>query len=151
MESAKGHLDAYCNKLSAAMGGWGLELVWWFLAAAIAIGVAGAVMALVEKLAALWAPDGGGGAHKAVPVNTLLDSIGKLIEALTKAPVWIAMFAAGLALLWVSADAVSTACTPPAKQDGQAPNKPGPKQGEPQKDQKQPEQQPAGNASAPVQ
>ena len=41
-----------------------------------------------------------------------IDALKALVEALTKAPAWIAMFLAGVALLWIANQAYTGICQP---------------------------------------
>jgi hypothetical protein len=89
-----------------------LELAWFLIAAAILVAIASAVIEIVGKLEALYAPKpepDAGGAVGGIP-----DALKGLIEALINAPVWFAMFLGGLGLVWVASTSLPGMCRVPA-------------------------------------
>jgi hypothetical protein len=89
----------------------------WFLLASLIAAVLWAAAVILAKFLELRAaggiqplPDG----QPTSPLNAVITAIAGLIDSLAKAPVWFAIFVAGLALLWVSTATVSSACSPPA-------------------------------------
>lgn len=92
------------------------ELIMWsglaFLVVALLIGVATALQALealraqarAEREAAAAGVALLGGRAVAVPASlpTLTEALGKLVEALAKAPAWFTLYLGGFALLYLS-------------------------------------------------
>jgi hypothetical protein len=89
-----------------------IHFIEWFLWIAIVIAALGALAELVTKLAPLFNKSTYPPARAAVPVDPvkLIDSIKNLIDALTRAPAWIALFLAALALLWVTQGYMPSFC-----------------------------------------
>jgi hypothetical protein len=75
-----------------------------FLWIALVVALLTALADLAVKLAPLFKQQGFPPARTAVPVDPIkfIDALKGLIDALTKAPAWIAMFLAAMGLLWIS-------------------------------------------------
>lgn len=99
----------------------------WFLWAALSVAVAVAIAEIIAKLrpqaSTALAPDPGTG------IVTIIDAIKGLVTALAAAPLWIALFAAGLLVLTIPGVAVPAACIekPKAEEDATGGNPPQPK------------------------
>lgn len=80
------------------------DLAWWFLVGALLAAAVETGVALWSKLvAARSAPRADPSrATDADSVAKLLEALKGLLEALTKLPAWVAIFLAGLALLWMA-------------------------------------------------
>lgn len=85
---------------------WFLLLAWWMLIAGLVLGVGYVVVDLLSKWNARKAIANRTGAEAA----EILPALGGLIEALTKAPSWFALFAAGLGLIWVASSQIPDMC-----------------------------------------
>ena len=89
-----------------------LDYAGWFLLLALLIGLAGAVVGFINSLRTKTSPppaganEAGGGA-----LATTIDAIRAMVEAFSKAPVWIAMLGGGILLLWMAGNAGACAGT----------------------------------------
>lgn len=92
----------------------GFSLARWFLIVALVVAVLETGLTLWSKVAAARAAPEGSPARAAADsaaIAKLLEALKGLLEALTKLPAWIAIFLAGLALLWISSQQPD-ACAP---------------------------------------
>lgn len=84
-----------------------LNLAYWTLVAAAVLGalyvVAAVIAAFRRPPPAALDREGGGG---------VIEAVTGLIETLTKAPAWFALFVAGLALVWVASSQIPAICRP---------------------------------------
>jgi len=99
-------MTGFCGDYGPAM----FTLGWWFVVAAF---IGGALLALVQvyRAATAGAPtgqgnEGGGG----LGLPALAGALKELIEIFTKAPTWLALFGAGVLLLWMAGNAVPDQC-----------------------------------------
>lgn len=103
-----------------------LSITSWII---IGAGVLGAVMALVEiyvkwQLAKI-APAPPAEGDEAGGGTPVLEALKGLVEAMAKAPSWIALFIAGIALLWITSSFVPGICRPETKPAIEKPAKAG--------------------------
>ena len=91
----------------------GFNLAWWFLYASLALAALAALIGLIGSLrrppAMTESVDGGAESAGVAFVGALKG----LIEALTAAPIWLAMFACGALMFWL-AGLRPELCSPPA-------------------------------------
>lgn len=80
-----------------------LDFAWWFLLGALIIGAIGAIVMVWNSLRLQTPPAEGGGGQ----FQQAVDAVRALIEALSKAPTWIAMLGGALLLLWMAGSAIS--------------------------------------------
>ena len=102
-------MNAWCTgQLS-----WIFSLVVAFLAAALLLGAASAIKALLTKPVG---PDDQNKLRKlgldGQPIGPILEALKGLIDALGKAPAWFALFLAGLFLFWIASNVYVEACKP---------------------------------------
>ena len=95
--------------------GYGQTLLWLaigFLVVALLLGIASSIIALM----AARAQRGGGPGPDRVDVlpdpGKLVDALKGLIDALAKAPAWIAIFVGGILLLWMAGSFAGAVCVP---------------------------------------
>jgi len=108
-------VEAYCARYAF----FALDMAWWFLYLALAIGVLGAVLSFVNAIqnpAPKKDGEEGGGGGFAV----LAEAVTALVEVFSKAPAWIAMLGAGLILLWFAGDGLPDYCVPPGVEEVQS-------------------------------
>lgn len=102
-----GRLPWWCDDF----GSWVFVLACLFLLMALAAAGAETFAAVRAKLKGTGAlPDGSGGAESSFDPAALLEAVRQLLETLKGLPAWIAIFLAGLALLWMSAELAPRAC-----------------------------------------
>ncbi|HYD12431.1 MAG TPA: hypothetical protein VEC11_06260 [Allosphingosinicella sp.] len=99
-----------------------------FLWVAIILAVATALADLVIRLAPLFRKESSYTASRApVPVDPVkfIEALKGLVDALAKAPAWLALFFAAIVLLWASRDLMPSYCSAAgnavAERNGQAP------------------------------
>lgn len=80
-----------------------------FLVAALVLGV---ILAIMAALAARSAVQMQATESTKSPITAFLDSLKGFIEALKDAPTWLAMFAAGILLLWMAGMGTPDYCKP---------------------------------------
>ena len=72
--------------------------------------------AVAETIAALWIKartPPSGETKTLTPINAILDALKGVLEALKDLPAWIAMFLAGVALLWMAGQRIEKPCPSP--------------------------------------
>lgn len=88
-----------------------LSLGKWFVVAALIIGaLLGAVRIINAYRQRENDPDEDVWARTPTPWQTIIAAIAGLVDSLTKAPTWLAMFGGGLLLLWMAGNAVPQFC-----------------------------------------
>jgi hypothetical protein len=81
-------------------------LTYYFLIAALVLGIAYGVVELIKKYQAAPPPQ----KAAAGAIKDLIDSLRAFLEALAKAPAWLGLFGVGVILFWVVAAAVPGEC-----------------------------------------
>lgn len=111
-DSTMDAMRAFCTGYVPA----GLEmagLARWFLWAALAAGLVAMVLETIAKARealAANAADGAPAPRTLTPLKEVFEALKGLVEALAKAPIWLALFAVGIVAFWVPGSAVSGAC-----------------------------------------
>lgn len=83
-------------------------LVWWFLIAALVLGLAFGIVELIRKFQEPRSRSVRGVAPSTL--KDLIDALKGFIEALSKAPAWIALFGIGLLLFWAAGNSIPDEC-----------------------------------------
>lgn len=105
----------------ADYGNFALDLAKWFLILALAVALIETALLLWGKIKALLAKPQDAGADKiadSVDPVTLIKALKDLLETLKGLPAWVAIFLAGLALLWIAGEQPA-ACKPERPQTEQ--------------------------------
>ena len=92
----------------------------WFLFAALVALIAETLLALWSKFAAARATPQADPSRTATDLTAaakLLEALKGLLESLTKLPAWVAIFLAGLALLWMAAQRPEICQAPQGRQE----------------------------------
>ena len=100
----------FCDRYALLMLAYGR----WFLLVGLLIGIAGAVAMLVNLFRqparpAATAEEGLAAGPAGVAV--VADAIKGVVQAFSRAPIWLAMFGVGALLLWMAGNAVPSYCT----------------------------------------
>jgi len=114
-------IDAYCVKAASFWKDYGFNLVWWFLAIALALAIVAGVLGAIEKMVMMRKVGKASVSDMRLLAGSIdtgvLDAISGIIDSLVKAPTWFALFLAGLALAWGGASAMADACKPPPAEE----------------------------------
>lgn len=92
---------AFCSRYATLT----LDYAGWFLLLALVIGLAGAVVGFINSLRTPAPPPTGKNEAGGGTLATTIDAIRAMVEAFSKAPVWIAMLGGGILLLWMAGNA----------------------------------------------
>lgn len=111
----------FCTRY-IALGGDIAGLSKLFLIAALLVAVAFAIVDLIVRYRAPAWPMAFDGASPA-SLKDLVEAIKDLVAAIASAPIWIALFAAGIFLFWVPGNALGV-CTPKTEQGASATHRP---------------------------
>jgi hypothetical protein len=104
-------MEKFCTDY-IALGGRIAGMSMWFLYAALAVGVAFAIVDLIVRLR------GTGAQLKRASLTDGFAALKDLVAALAAAPIWLALFAVGIVLFWVPGDALGV-CKPSTEQTSQ--------------------------------
>jgi hypothetical protein len=131
-------LAGFCNDYAPTL----FDLGWWFVLAALIGGVLLAAVHVYRAATAPAPPPPGDEAGGAVGLPALAGALKELVEVFTKAPAWLALFGAGILLLWMAGNAAPDECL------GRAGGQPAPKE----ESRPRPKQEPGADAerSAPA-
>lgn len=96
----------------------------WFLWLSLAAAVFSQLVLWFATIREALAGKQGATINESVPasagIDKILEAAKGLVEALTKAPTWLAMFLCGLALVWLSLSQLDGRCAPAAPADAPA-------------------------------
>lgn len=98
---AVGWHEPFCSRYAHLLFEYGR----WFLLAALLVGTIGALAAIAKMFKADKDEDETGGL-----IEQSVGALTALIDSLAKAPTWIAMLGAALALFWMSGHALPEVC-----------------------------------------
>jgi hypothetical protein len=107
------HMETFCATY-LSLGGDLAHWAKWFIVAALVVAV---ISALTEVIKAYRAPPTGrlAPAPAATAIKDVAEALKSLITALSTAPIWLALFGAGVLLFWVPGNAVEI-CRPTTSQ-----------------------------------
>lgn len=102
-------IDIFCSTYIAA--GLGVaELAWFFLVAALGAAVIAVMVDAAVRLRNSAVNQNSPPARGLAPVNEMANALNGLITALATAPIWLALFAAGIFVFWIPGTAISGVC-----------------------------------------
>jgi hypothetical protein len=101
LSSSAATATAFCSRYATLT----LDYARWFLLLALLIGLAGAVIGFINSLRTPTPPVPGVNEAGGGPLTNTIDAIRNMVEAFSKAPVWVAMLGGGILLLWLAGSA----------------------------------------------